>query len=791
MPSVAPSRGPESGLWGAAAERGNPFVGLRPFEPEEEHLFFGREKHSQELLRRLRRGRFLAVVGTSGSGKSSLVRAGLLPMLYGGMMSGASSRWRVALFRPGSDPIGELARALERPGVLGVETADEAEARLRATMTASTLRRSALGLGEVVRHARLPAGENLLVVVDQFEEIFRFKETTGRRSAEDSAAFIKLLLEASRAREQPIYVLLTMRSDFLGDCAQFRDLPEAINDGQFLIPRLNRGERRQTIVGPVKVAGEKVSPRLVQRLLNDVGDDPDQLPVLQHALMRTWDVWQADGAHTDGGSEVLDIDAYDQVGRLTGALSQHADEVYEELDAGGRRIAETLFKALTDTSSDPRGVRRPARLAEVAKIAGVGEDQVVEVVERFRQPGRSFLMPPAGTELGGETVLDISHESLMRVWRRLKGWAEEERRSAEEYSLLARDAARHEAGEVGLLRDPALGLAVRWRQDNAPNEAWARRYDPAFTRAMDYREASQEISASVVAEMAFEAYWRRIPRMAMLGITAVGFFLSVLYLGDKIESYFGDAIAKVVETVGIDATGVNSEPADVLKRLSVVVLAVPFLLLYLLVERLAKSRRRRPALDAIRMAMAGRAPSSQTGFLRRFAAFCLDLTVFAGLTVTMTMGLTFIFEALGEPSFGMIFAAFCATYLSAWWLYEALMFSSKRQATLGKMAFSLVVTNSAGEHLSFARATGRFFAKLLVGIIWSVPVLITLWLAFVAAYSGKESDIWMVSVPWTILVVLPFFFGRKRAFHDMLARTLVLYRPNWHKTLEAVGAHRR
>src|ERR1700704_2359464 len=122
----------------------NPFPGLRPFESSETHLFFGRDGQSEELLRRLKRTRFLAVVGTSGSGKSSLVRAGLLPALQGGLMASAGSDWRIAILRPGGDPIGNLARALASPAVLGAR--DEKGADMQAVMAATTLRRRSLGL---------------------------------------------------------------------------------------------------------------------------------------------------------------------------------------------------------------------------------------------------------------------------------------------------------------------------------------------------------------------------------------------------------------------------------------------------------------------------------------------------------------------------------------------------------------------------------------------------------------------------------------------------------------------
>lgn len=465
----------------------NPFPGLRSFEPDEDHLFFGREEQIDDLLGRLRRTRFLAVVGTSGSGKSSLVRSGLIPSLYSGFMVQAGSSWRVAILRPGSDPIGNLAAALHQPGVLG---RDPDLVDVNRHLIEATLHRSAQGLAEVVRQARMPEDDNLLVVVDQFEELFRFKHSVQiERSGDHAQAFVKLLLEASRDEDVPVYVVLTMRSDFIGNCTEFPGLAEATNQGQYLVPRMTREERRQAVVGPVAVGGAEIAPRLVTRLLNDVGDAPDQLPILQHALMRTWDHWE----RHHGPGEPLDLRHYEAVGTLDEALSQHAEEAYRELaDDRQRWIAEVLFKALTDRGSDARGIRRPTTVAEVSELAGAPEEEVVAVVEVFRRPGRTFLMPPAGTPLGSDTVLDISHESLMRIWTRLIDWVDEEARAAQIYLRLSRSAARYQEGSAGLLRDPELQLALNWRDEARPTATWGERYDPAFERAMLYLDYSKK-----------------------------------------------------------------------------------------------------------------------------------------------------------------------------------------------------------------------------------------------------------------------------------------------------------
>jgi tetratricopeptide (TPR) repeat protein len=473
----------------------NPFPGLRPFETDEYRLFFGREGQSDALLARLERAHFLAVVGTSGSGKSSLVRAGLLPALRGGLMAG--SGWRVAVMRPGNDPIGNLACALGAPEVLPEAGGGLSSAEGYAVIEA-TLQSGSLGLINAARQARLDEHAKLLVVVDQFEELFRFRAARPASSiGDDASAFVKLLLEAARQRDVPLYVVLTMRSDFLGDCAQFQGLPEAINEAQYLIPRMTRDERRFAITGPVGVTRGKMTEPLVNRLLNDVGDNPDQLPILQHALMRTWDYWTR---HRSDG-EPLGLEHYEAIGTMSEALSRHADEAWAELpDERARRVAELLFKALTERGADNREIRRPTRLREICEIAGASETEVSAVVEVFRGEGRSFLMPPAGVALTPDTVIDISHESLIRNWERLKGWVADEAQSARIYRRLAEAAVLHREDSEGLLQDPALQIALDWRAKSNPNAAWARRYHPAFEESIAYLEKSSAARDAAAAE---------------------------------------------------------------------------------------------------------------------------------------------------------------------------------------------------------------------------------------------------------------------------------------------------
>jgi hypothetical protein len=261
----------------------SPYPGLRPFDRKEADIFFGRERQVDAMLDRLAGHRLLAVTGSSGCGKSSLVRAGVLEAIEAGLLAAADPVWRFATLRPGGHPMSELAAA-QIVAVGGSQTEDD------VALQRARLERGPFSLIEELHERPFSNRGNLLILVDQFEELFRYRGLAAREEAE---AFVALLLASAGQRDVPIYVVLTMRSDFLGRCAEFEGLAEAVSDAQYLCPRLSRDEIRSAVERPAQVFGGTVEPRLAARIVNDMGTDPDQLPLMQHALMRLWELARA------------------------------------------------------------------------------------------------------------------------------------------------------------------------------------------------------------------------------------------------------------------------------------------------------------------------------------------------------------------------------------------------------------------------------------------------------------------------------------------------------------------
>ena len=482
-----------------------PYPGLRPFEEEDHPIFFGREAQINSTLHQLEDEPFIAVIGSSGSGKSSFVRAGLVPAVREGFLLGTTN-WLILIVRPGHHPYERLARALNSPCRPESETSNSSASANDASQeqihTLATLRKTDRGLISALDQSQVSSDTRVMVVVDQFEELFAFRRPSASgdlvASRDEAAAFIRMLLRCSADLQTRIRLVLTMRSDFIGDCEAFLGLPEAISRSQLLVPRLDRAQMEEVIVRPATVQGLAFHPftfedGLVSRIINDAGDRSDQLPLMQHALMRTWKLAAERAA--GAGSELVRVEHRDYVdaGGFERALSLHAEAAWAEIreDPKQSRIARRLFLLLCDVSPDGQITRRRPRVREVQAVADATVEEIGKVMRAFQADDRNFLLPPPDHPLTPETLLDISHESLIRQWKRFNDWVAEESASAAMLHRL-RDAAMRWPEQEPLLRDPALTIALDWQTKQRPSTAWAERYGGGLDRLLEYLHKSNE-----------------------------------------------------------------------------------------------------------------------------------------------------------------------------------------------------------------------------------------------------------------------------------------------------------
>ncbi|HRH02813.1 MAG TPA: hypothetical protein PLN13_10755 [Bacteroidia bacterium] len=520
-----------------------PYPGLRPFNDDESIFFRGRERNIETIIELFEKKKFMMLTGASGDGKSSLVYAGVVPHAKAGLFKAKYNNWAVADFRPERTPLDNLSNALNKYFKFENNALLKKELSFGFSSLINIYKKSSLYIdtdgGEWLqaddskRKLLKRKASNLLIIADQFEEFFTNTENynDGMASVE-SQAVINILLETAKtalAEDLPIYIICTMRSDYIGQCAAFRGLPEYIGFSQFFVPRLKRNEIQQVIEEPAQLNGDSISSRLTQRLLFDITEGYDQLPILQHALNQ---IWKA----AENGKEEMDLLHYAMVGGLSptelppsdrekfeiwfhqlssfkqslfttpsleNVLNAHANELLDmaysvciqkhpELalrlnEETTRLIIKCTFKCLTKID-DSRAVRNRMTLQEICNILNeptVDVETLGKVLDIFREQGNTFIKPfisddAATLKTHKHTILDITHESLIRNWDLLEIWAKEEHENYLNFQDFNKQLQRWIVSDKNsgyLLPIGPLTFFENWFETCQPNKYWLARYD--------------------------------------------------------------------------------------------------------------------------------------------------------------------------------------------------------------------------------------------------------------------------------------------------------------------------
>jgi WD40 repeat protein len=441
---IAPGRGPGEVVYEGVC----PYRGLQVFEEEHASFFFGHEAATEWLVNDLRGSRFLAVIGPSGSGKSSLVRAGLVPALRRGNLPG-SETWPLCVFRPGHRPLESLAVALIQ--LVGPINDPTALSRLIDALSADQRQ---LHLTTRLALTDAPADRTIALVVDQFEEIFTLCRDEGQRGP-----FIDNLLYASAIEGGRAVVVLTMRADFYGKCAAYPDLAARITDHQMLVSPMVEEELRQAIERPAQLVGLEFEGGLVETLLRDVQSEPGALPLLQHTLL---ELWERREGHR------LTFAAYREIGSIQGAIAHRAESIYAGFDAAQQAITRRIMLRLTQPGEGTEDTRRRAQKSELLPTSEQAE--AIEAVIQTLADAR--LVTTARDIATGKEQVDVSHEALIRGWPRLRGWIDEDRAGLRTHRRLTEAAIEWDGNyrdESYLYHGVRLAEAEEWAEKYADN----------------------------------------------------------------------------------------------------------------------------------------------------------------------------------------------------------------------------------------------------------------------------------------------------------------------------------
>ena len=402
-----------------------PYKGLARFDIDDASYFFGREHLVATLVARLAISRFVGVIGASGSGKSSVVRAGLLAALSHGVLPG-SEGWPVVVMTPGAEPITNLAWALSPLTYMGPrDLCDVIERDLEEFV-------------QLVHDAARQRGVSRIVLaVDQFEEV-----ATLCRDADQRERFLSALVDGATDHEGPLAVIAVVRADYYGTLAPHPEISRLFEQSQTIVGAMSRIELRRAIVEPARRVGLGVEDELVDAVCQDANDEPGALPLVSTALLETW---------VRRSQNTLTADAYRNVGGVHGALARMADDVYDRFADDEKVAARQILLRLAEPGEDRDDVRRRAPREELpsGEAAAAALSTLVD---------RRLVVADNGS-------VEVAHEALLREWPRLRGWLEEDRDGRRLHRHLTEDAAewdRTGRDESSLYRGARLGAATDW-----------------------------------------------------------------------------------------------------------------------------------------------------------------------------------------------------------------------------------------------------------------------------------------------------------------------------------------
>jgi len=466
----------EPSMINAGVTRMNPFPGSRPFVSAEDKFFFGREGAVSELVETLQANRFVALVGASASGKTSLIQSGIIPEL----LSDIKKEWIPVSIRPGPQPMLSLIRGFQQ--VFPQKISDrEVDSFLENAQT----------IKEFIAEKQL-GNYHYYLVVDQFEELFtgpasiRKKKRNGRNP--ETRQFIENLIGAVEDHDTGIYVMLSIRSDFLDVCTSHRLLTDQINKSKYLLPQMSREALSLAITEPIHQSGASVAPGFEKYLLDELEDLNPKLLFLQFALHHTWNHWVA----REQPDQPVSLEDFQAIGSVYDSWGRQLEEAHDKLEYRQKLIGERIFKSIAFRTDHGEYIGWQSSIDNIARIAQCSVEEAIEVAEVFRNTGGPILGPHGPAGLTPESTVELSHECLITLWDRLQQWVDEEAESILMYLKLSEAAFKYQQGKVELWKPPELQNAIAWRDLQEPNPAWGAQFDPAFERTLVFLSTSEE-----------------------------------------------------------------------------------------------------------------------------------------------------------------------------------------------------------------------------------------------------------------------------------------------------------
>ena len=511
--------------------------GLNHYDNQNSNLFFGRQRQVDDLLSIMQEGRFIGVVGQEGTGKTSLIKAGLIPALKNGFTGAAGKNWSFCYCRPGITPIENLASALSEKQVLGDQ--DKGSLEMDDEIV-KLMRKDHSGILNAVSKYSISGEGNLLIIIDKFEDIFGLaeKHKVGLAWEQEVALFLNNIAKAITTKTASIYVLISMQSDFIPLLYNFRVLHEHISKGLYSVPLFRQDDFHHIVRDSLLHSNYKIQDDALNYIDEKFNQNLRNLPMVQLLLKKI----QLAYPHVDNEEYTeITLSNVRKIGDLESLVENDFDQYYNQLPIFDQQAIELLFRNITQPG-EGLSMKKPRTLQEIIDVIGIEKPELIRVISNLKnsqqgiidviEPYQKNVIHFKEAYISDAAVINLSNNYLIRNWPNLLRWIAEEKESADTYVRLSESAKLFQLDQTGYLRPPDLDLVMAWFDKVQPKKIWADQFNPHYRMSIDYLLKSNETYLEELEqkEEARKAELRKVRKTQMIfaSLMVVCFIVAVI-----------------------------------------------------------------------------------------------------------------------------------------------------------------------------------------------------------------------------------------------------------------------
>jgi len=472
----------------------NPFVGLKPYAENQNNSYFGREQEVENLLGVLQKNKLVTLSGASGTGKTSLINAGLISRLKKGFVGQAGREWAIASFRPGTEPLLNLSHALTAREVLKIDLKSNTTDQKYYSEIISNF--GSLGIVEIYKRSEIFGKKNLLIIIDQLEDLYKYNRYFDSSSTEEDNVLMDLIYRTVTVKNTAIYFLICIETPYLTKLTSYNKLQEIISKSQYSIQNIDYTGIHQILKDTFYKKNIQFNSKVIDLFNETLKEEISYLPNFQYLLYKLYEKFLVDGVE----KKTIELEDLDAMGGVKYSIANDFETIYTSSSKQEKKTIALFFKSIIDIQN-PSSLGQYERILKISEYINFSQAKVSEIIRSFKktfedlfdvfEPSISGISISNKKPLNSKNILSLKYTKFLN-WERHSEWHKQEEDNFKDFKAFSEDAIRKNNNEVDFLKTPELESAIAWRDNPTINKNWAKKYNLDFDQTINFINDSEQ-----------------------------------------------------------------------------------------------------------------------------------------------------------------------------------------------------------------------------------------------------------------------------------------------------------